>query len=839
MEDDGSIVRWLAPPGQGLSWITWSSLDADTADAAIAAQRDYFAARGEGVEWKLYDYDQPADLAARLVAAGFVPDDEELMLVADTAAIVADVALPDGVRLVPVTDEAGVHALMAVHRHEPGSEEMSWLTASLLETLGDERRAHRDGRGDGGDEPVSSARIEFVPGTDFAGLWGGSTVPQWRGKGIFRALVAYRAGRAAARGYRYLQVDASQMSRPILKRLGFTPVASTTPYVWKPSGVLTRCCGVVELKTPAEIEAMRAAGRVVATALQEVRKHADVGVSLIELDEVARSVLAENGATSPFLGYQPSFAHAPFPAVICASVNDAALHGIPGPYRLVDGDLVSIDFGATLNGWTGDSAISFAVGTPRKADIRLDLDRGARAGCRDRRGRARRAARRRLRGHRLGSQGGRLRPAHRFRRSRGRTNHARVAFGAQRRQGGPRPEARGWPCDRDRTLVHGRRSRYLPRRSGRLDAPQRGWQQGRARRAHRRRDRVRPGDPDGALTAGNSVAAVSGRQHHELMTERGPLAPAAEGMRLPFSAIPAALRAEVERQLGGRVVDAVTQPGGFSPGVAARVRLADGRRAFVKAVGDINPESPGIHRAEARIAAVLPASAPAARLLGAIDDSGWVILILEDIDGQLPAQPWRPDELERVLAALADQAVALTPAPIDAPPAASRFSHPGRSWGLLAAAARSGADDLSGLDPWVLAHLDELAALERGWGDAVRGDTLVHGDVRADNILLTPDRVVFVDWPWACLAPPWFDLVAMLPNVALNGGPAPEDLFSAHVLARDAEPWAVTTAVGALAGMWAYLGRQPDPPGLPTLRAFQQAHGAAAVDWLKVRLAAG
>jgi methionyl aminopeptidase len=116
---------------------------------------------------------------------------------------------------------------------------------------------------------------------------------------------------------------------------------------------------------------MRPAGRVVATALQEVRKHAAVGVSLTELDQIAREVLAEAGATSPFLGYQPSFAHSPFPAVICSSVNDVALHGIPGPYQLADGDLVSIDFGATLSGWTGDSAISFTVGTPRPADLRL------------------------------------------------------------------------------------------------------------------------------------------------------------------------------------------------------------------------------------------------------------------------------------------------------------------------------------------------------------------------------------------------------------------------------------------------------------------------------------
>jgi len=123
---------------------------------------------------------------------------------------------------------------------------------------------------------------------------------------------------------------------------------------------------------------MRAAGRVVATALDQMRKQAAVGVSLVELDEVARTVLAEHGATSPFLHYQPSFAHSPFPAVICTSVNDAALHGIPTAYRLADGDLISIDFGATLNGWTGDSAISLTVGTPRPEDIKL-IDAAERA----------------------------------------------------------------------------------------------------------------------------------------------------------------------------------------------------------------------------------------------------------------------------------------------------------------------------------------------------------------------------------------------------------------------------------------------------------------------------
>ncbi|MET7320910.1 type I methionyl aminopeptidase [Streptomyces sp. NPDC005549] len=128
---------------------------------------------------------------------------------------------------------------------------------------------------------------------------------------------------------------------------------------------------MVELKTDTSIDAMHAAGQVVARALTAVRQAADVGVSLLELDAVAHEVLREAGAGSPFLGYRPSFAPTPFPGVICASVNDAIVHGIPDGYRLRDGDLVSIDCGALLDGWAGDSALSFVVGTPRPADLTL------------------------------------------------------------------------------------------------------------------------------------------------------------------------------------------------------------------------------------------------------------------------------------------------------------------------------------------------------------------------------------------------------------------------------------------------------------------------------------
>ncbi|MFH8389372.1 type I methionyl aminopeptidase [Streptomyces sp. NPDC018036] len=128
---------------------------------------------------------------------------------------------------------------------------------------------------------------------------------------------------------------------------------------------------MVELKTDTSIDAMYAAGQVVGSALTAVREAADVGVSLLELDEIAHQVLRDAGATSPFLGYHPSFAPTPFPAVVCASVNEAIVHGVPTGYRLRDGDLVSIDFGAELGGWVGDSAISFIVGRPRPADVRL------------------------------------------------------------------------------------------------------------------------------------------------------------------------------------------------------------------------------------------------------------------------------------------------------------------------------------------------------------------------------------------------------------------------------------------------------------------------------------
>jgi hypothetical protein len=305
--------------------------------------------------------------------------------------------------------------------------------------------------------------------------------------------------------------------------------------------------------------------------------------------------------------------------------------------------------------------------------------------------------------------------------------------------------------------------------------------------------------------------------------------------RLPWEQIPAELRAAAEHCLGGTVTAAHTQPGGYSPGAAARLELDTGRRAFAKAVGpELNPDSPGIYRAEARIAAALPAAAWAPEFLGVIDSGGWVVLLFEDIDGAPPAVPWRPPELARVLAAMTDLAAALTPAPVATPGIAEVHGASFTGWRQLAAEPRA-ARDQDPLDPWARDYLAELAGLEAGWADAAQGASLIHADLRSDNILLTAGRVVFVDWPWACRAAPWVDLVAMLPSITLEGGPPPGEILAAHPVTRGADPQAVTAVVAALAGYFIRQSRQPGPPGLPTVRAFQAAQGKVALDWLRAR----
>jgi methionyl aminopeptidase len=128
---------------------------------------------------------------------------------------------------------------------------------------------------------------------------------------------------------------------------------------------------VIELRTPAQIEEMRPAGRFVADVITRLTEAADVGVNLLDLDALAHEMIRERGAESCYLDYHPSFGASPFGKVLCTSVNDAVLHGLPRDYVLRDGDLLSVDFAASVDGWVSDSAYSLVVGTPREEDLRL------------------------------------------------------------------------------------------------------------------------------------------------------------------------------------------------------------------------------------------------------------------------------------------------------------------------------------------------------------------------------------------------------------------------------------------------------------------------------------
>lgn len=232
-EGDGPIVRIVGQYRGFISAPADLALGGDQLDALIARQRDFFAQRGEAVEWKIRSHDRPEDLAARLRRAGFVPEPRETVLIglaAEQAARQAGSVPEVSIRL---TDTAEDMRRIAAMESEVWAQDWSWLADDLAGRVATGQFAVFVA--EVGDQVVSSAWLVFKPGTQFAGLWGGATLAGWRGRGIYRALVARRAETAAARGVRYLQVDASDDSRPILERLGFVAITTTTPYVWDPA----------------------------------------------------------------------------------------------------------------------------------------------------------------------------------------------------------------------------------------------------------------------------------------------------------------------------------------------------------------------------------------------------------------------------------------------------------------------------------------------------------------------------------------------------------------------------------------------------------------------------
>jgi len=325
--------------------------------------------------------------------------------------------------------------------------------------------------------------------------------------------------------------------------------------------------------------------------------------------------------------------------------------------------------------------------------------------------------------------------------------------------------------------------------------------------------------PGAWRAGGNRVAVCSAVEKDFLMASP----PAAAGVRMAWAELPDRVRALIEERAGGRVVSARDQAGGFSPGVAARLLLQDGRRLFVKATASaVNQDSVRMHRREARTLTALPPRVPAPRLRWTYDDGEWVVLGIEDVEGRSPALPWRREELERVMAAIA--------APVPAPEGLSGVASMDLGgWRTVA------ADPPADLSPWERRHLDGLVALEESWTSYPAGTALLHCDLRADNLILSPDGGVhLVDWAHARAGAPWVDLVLLLCEVDRSVIDADTILEEAGAPARG-----VNALLCAFTGYLAERCRRPAPPGLPTIRAYQRAYSRSTVGWLADRFGRG
>jgi hypothetical protein len=304
--------------------------------------------------------------------------------------------------------------------------------------------------------------------------------------------------------------------------------------------------------------------------------------------------------------------------------------------------------------------------------------------------------------------------------------------------------------------------------------------------------------------------------------------------RLRWSDLPEQVRAAAEAEIGASVVSDHPQSGGFSPGLASRLVLGNGSRVFAKAINAArNPRSPGLYRREIEVMAALPESVPAPRLRWSYDDGDWVLLILDDVEGTMPVQPWDSGEFARVLAALEQLSDTLTPAPIAAMSIVDDLAENFRSWHTIAAdPALTGR-----VDAWAQTSLPALVELESGWAAAAEGETLLHADLRADNVLLTADdRVMVVDWPYAVAGAAWIDALLFLPSVAATSNIDPEQAWTSFRPARGADPDAVNAVLAAVAGDFLYQSMLPAPANLPTLRAHQREKGTAALTWLRARI---
>lgn len=307
------------------------------------------------------------------------------------------------------------------------------------------------------------------------------------------------------------------------------------------------------------------------------------------------------------------------------------------------------------------------------------------------------------------------------------------------------------------------------------------------------------------------------------------------GNRPTWEQLPEHVQSAIEQLLEAPVRSAASQPGGFTPGFASRLELADGRRAFVKAGhASQNPNVPIAYAREAAVVRQLPVDVPSSKLLDATTTAdGWEILAFQDLEGRNPHEPWVAGDLDRVLHGLTVLSDSLTPAPIPAAHISDDLSEAFTQWRTTSICA----EDLRPISAWLADNLERLPELEEEWEQAAQGETLLHLDIRADNIVLTSDSVVFVDWNFAATGAAWIDLLGMLPSVLMQSDFDGEGIVQSHPLTRAVEPEKITAFLVAIMGYFVIGSFEPPPVGIPTVRDFQRRQGLALANWLERRLA--
>ncbi|WP_432507593.1 phosphotransferase [Kineococcus arenarius] len=321
-----------------------------------------------------------------------------------------------------------------------------------------------------------------------------------------------------------------------------------------------------------------------------------------------------------------------------------------------------------------------------------------------------------------------------------------------------------------------------------------------------------------------------------------------------WTSLPKAVHHCAHAELGAPItswsdaVTAVQRPADRPAGIA---RTATGDALFLKAARTTDPFGLD-YRAEAQLAAVLPAGVPTPRLRLAVEDEGWIVLGFDVATGYQPTEPWLPQQLRAVLAALDAAAPLLTPAPLSTlPTVAERMAGRCSTYGDLARTGHRDELHLEHLSDFERRHLERLVTLEESWKQAAAGDVLLHFDLRHDNVMLSQradgaddidcaanaagnPAVTLLDWGRACTGQAWIDTACLL-LLSDTGSVQPEDAFVASSRGAGADPWAVDSFLVALASYWRHAAARPVPLQSAQAQARRHASGEASVRWLRTR----